>query len=178
MICPKCGSANADGATFCIGCGTDLQSAQGQPPPAPGMPPPSSQASQWPPPPQSQQPQQPPFSQQAPPQYAPPPPGYGPAPQGYGYGYGYGQPQTTNALAIVSLCLGISGFMCGITWIAALITGYIAKGNIDSSGGREGGRGLAIAGIVLGWVGVALMVGFIVLVIVVSAFSEETALAG
>ena len=40
----------------------------------------------------------------------------------------------------------------GIVWvywigsILALIFGYIAKGQINESGGRQGGRGMAIAG--------------------------------
>ena len=56
----------------------------------------------------------------------------------------------------------------GIVWvywigsILALIFGYIAKGQINQSGGRQGGKGMAIAGIVLGWVGI----GFLVLGIV------------
>ena len=82
--------------------------------------------------------------------------------------------QTTNSLAIISLILGISGFMCGVGWIGALITGYIAKGNIDKSGGREGGRGLAVAGIVLGWIGVVIMVGIVVLIIVASAVGNNS----
>ena len=52
----------------------------------------------------------------------------------------------------------------GILWlywigsILALIFGYVAKGQIDKSQGAQGGRGMAIAGIVLGWVGVGVLV--------------------
>ena len=48
----------------------------------------------------------------------------------------------------------------GIVWvywvgsILALIFGYVAKGQIAASAGRQGGGGMAMAGIVLGWVGV------------------------
>ena len=175
MICPKCGSANSEGSTFCISCGTDLHPAEAQPPPPPGMgaPPP-----QWgtppPPPPGGPPPPQPP------PQYAPPPPpGYGApqyAPYGTAPGYaGYYAPvQTTNALAIVSLILGIV-WVCGLGSIAALITGYIAKSNIDKSGGREGGRGLALAGIILGWIGVVALIGWIVLLIVAGSIDNSNA---
>jgi Domain of unknown function (DUF4190) len=52
----------------------------------------------------------------------------------------------------------------GILWIywigsiLALVFGYIAKSQIDRSGGTQSGRGMAIAGIVLGWIGVAVLV--------------------
>ncbi len=66
-------------------------------------------------------------------------------------------PKSTNGLAIASMVLGI----VWIYWlgsILALIFGYIAKGQIDRSEGRQGGRGMAIAGIVLGWVGIGMIV--------------------
>lgn len=46
--------------------------------------------------------------------------------------------------------------------ILALVFGYIGKSQIDRSAGRQGGRGLAVAGIVLGWVGV----GFLLLMLI------------
>lgn len=70
----------------------------------------------------------------------------------------------TNGFAVASLVLGIVWVM-GIGSILALVFGYIAKGQIDSSGGRETGRGMAIAGIVLGWVGVGLLVAMVVLMV-------------
>lgn len=70
----------------------------------------------------------------------------------------------TNGLAIASLVLGIV-WLFGIGSILALVFGYIGKSQIDRSGGRESGRGLAIAGIVLGWVGVGLLLLAITLVI-------------
>ena len=69
--------------------------------------------------------------------------------------------QSTNGLAIASLVLGI----VWIYWlgsILALIFGYIAKGQIDRSGGSQSGRGMAIAGIVLGWIGVTVLLLVIV----------------
>jgi hypothetical protein len=68
----------------------------------------------------------------------------------------------TNGMAIASLVLGIL-WIYWIGSILALIFGYVAKGQIDRAGGREGGRGLAIAGIVLGWVGVGILILLIVL---------------
>ena len=64
---------------------------------------------------------------------------------------------STNGLAVASLVLGIV-WIFWIGSILALVFGYVAKGQIDRSGGRESGRGLAVAGIVLGWVGVATLI--------------------
>lgn len=68
----------------------------------------------------------------------------------------------TNGLAIASMVLGIV-WLYGIGAVLALIFGYQARKQIDGSGGRETGRGMAIAGIVLGWVGVAGIILLIVL---------------
>ncbi len=72
---------------------------------------------------------------------------------------------TTNGFAVASLVLGIVWAM-GIGSILALVFGYIGKTQIDQSAGTQTGRGMAIAGIVLGWVGVA----FILLMIASMAF--------
>jgi len=74
----------------------------------------------------------------------------------------------TNGLAIASLVLGIV-WIYGIGSILALVFGYQAKKQIDASGGRESGRGMAIAGIVLGWIGVGLLV--LVIIFAVAATS-------
>jgi hypothetical protein len=65
-------------------------------------------------------------------------------------------PKSTNGLAIASMVLGIL-WVYWIGSILALIFGYVAKGQINASGGQQGGRGMAIAGIVLGWVGVGVL---------------------
>src|SRR5688572_22849002 len=95
------------------------------------------------------------------------PPGYGPP----GYNAQWQQPpgypgyaaQQTNGLAIASLVLGIL-WLYWIGSILALVFGYVAKRQIDDSGGRQGGRGLAVAGIVLGWIGVGMIVLFFVFI--------------
>lgn len=63
-------------------------------------------------------------------------------------------PHETNGLAIASFALGLV-WMYWIGSVLALVLGYRAKRQIDASGGRQTGRGLALAGIVLGWLGVA-----------------------
>lgn len=71
-------------------------------------------------------------------------------------------PPPANGLAIASLITGI--FMC-IGSIPAVIMGHMALSKIARSGGAQGGRGIAIAGIILGWVGTALLVLLVVGVI-------------
>jgi Domain of unknown function (DUF4190) len=79
------------------------------------------------------------------------------------YAPGLAQATSTNGLAIASLVLGLL-WIFWIGSILAVVFGYVAKGQIDRSAGRQSGKGMAIAGIVLGWVGV----GFLALTIVLS----------
>jgi hypothetical protein len=105
-----------------------------------------------------------------------PPPGtptYGSEPTGYGYGF---ETTTTNGLAIASLVFGIAGlvfFACGVGSILALVFGYMARGQIDRSQGRESGRGVAIAGIIMRWIGVAILVIFWVVVAIIAATTDN-----
>ena len=98
------------------------------------------------------------------PGYAPGPayglaPGYGPAPAYPPYCYGgYPPPQRTNGLAIASMVLGIL-WLYWIGSVLALVFGYIARRQIRERG--ESGAGMAMAGIVLGWIGVALFFGLL-----------------
>lgn len=62
----------------------------------------------------------------------------------------------TNGFAVASLVLGVL-FCLVVTGILAVIFGNVALGRIEASNGTEKGRGLAIAGIVLGWIGIALL---------------------
>lgn len=66
----------------------------------------------------------------------------------------------TSTLAIVSLVAAILGFTIVpvIGTIVALITGYMARGETRSIPPRASGDGLATAGIIMGWVQVALFV--------------------
>ena len=66
-----------------------------------------------------------------------------------------GQNQT---LAIVSLITGILGLCCLPSGIAALITGYMAKNNADTNPAEYGGRGMALAGMILGGVSIVFTV--------------------
>lgn len=113
-----------------------------------------------------------------PPQGPQPAPG-GPPPPGAGYAYGGPgmAPQATNSKATISLVLGIVGIVaCGLlAGIPAIFLGSSAKKEIDGSGGREGGRGLATAGQVLGWISVAFSVLALVAIIALAAFGGSVA---
>ena len=84
--------------------------------------------------------------------------------------------QRTNGMAVASLVLGILGlftsfFFFGISSILALIFGYVGRNKIRQTG--ENGSGMAIAGIVLGWIGVALaIIGIIVGIVAVNTLNH------
>lgn len=108
----------------------------------------------------------------------PPPPEYG----GYGGQDPYGQPYRpggqTSGKAIAALVLGlISIVACGIfTGIPAFIVGRSAVREIDASGGRLGGRGMATAGWVIGLIEIVLgIIGIIVVIIVFASGSGGNA---
>ncbi len=63
----------------------------------------------------------------------------------------------TNGMAVASLVCGIVGWLCGIGAILAIIFGFVAKNQIRNSGGVQSGDGMATAGIVLGFVGIAVV---------------------
>ncbi len=98
-----------------------------------------------------------------PPSYPPPPAGgYGyPPPPAGGYGYppppGYPPPQMagTNGFAVASLLCSLFGWVCMfIGAFLGIIFGFVALSQIKRTGQK--GRGMAIAGIVVGAVVVVL----------------------
>jgi len=66
----------------------------------------------------------------------------------------------TSSLAIVSLVSGILGWtlLPFIGTIVAIITGHMARGEIRRAPERLDGDGLAVGGLILGWVAVALWI--------------------
>jgi hypothetical protein len=74
-------------------------------------------------------------------------------------GYGYPVPGRTNGFAIASLVLGIL-WVWWVGSILALIFGYVARKQIRER--NESGDGLAVAGIVLGWVAIGILVLFLI----------------
>ena len=64
----------------------------------------------------------------------------------------------TSTLAIWSLVLGILALpLAGLTAIPAVICGHLALGKIKRSGGTQAGGGLAIAGLVTGYLGFCIL---------------------
>ena len=90
-------------------------------------------------------------------------PGAGPVP-------GWVAPPRTPGQAYAALILGIVGLVvCPLLpSIAAVVFGHLAKGEIDRAGGQLGGRGLAMTGLILGWIGVAF---WALIFLVIVAFS-------
>ena len=72
-------------------------------------------------------------------------------------------PQSSNK-AIASLVCGVL-FLCAPASIAAIILGHLALADIKRSANRLTGHGLAIAGLVMGYLGVALTTIYIVFVV-------------
>ena len=72
----------------------------------------------------------------------------------------YGVQLPTSTLAIVSMIAGITGFTIfpAIGTIVALITGYAARKETRAVPPQASGDGLATAGIIMGWIQVALTV--------------------
>lgn len=111
------------------------------------------------------------------PQAGYPQPGY-PQP-GYGTyaasGYGYPAAPANNGLAVASLVLGIAGIFIVpiIGSIAAVIMGHMARKQIRERG--EGGDGMAVGGLVTGYVGAAIWLAIILFAIILPLFVFATA---
>lgn len=110
------------------------------------------------------------------PQSPPPSYPYGQPSGPYGVTYGqpsyYGMPPAPKGLSIASLCCGIAVFLgLGIfilPQIAAVVLGHLALLR------EPAGRGLAIAGLVLGYLGLALT-AIVLTFIVVAIFAAASA---
>src|SRR3954447_21703424 len=78
-------------------------------------------------------------------------------------------PQENSSNATIALVLGICGFVvCPLVCsVLAIVFANQAYAEIDGSGGRIGGRGLAQAGLILGWIGVGLCVVGVLFVVVI-----------
>lgn len=144
MFCFKCGASMPDDSTVCPQCAAPVQGVPlpAPPPPAPqaGAPVPAS-TSAWLNVPPAQYPSQGQYSPQA---------LYPGQSQPYS---GMAQAQTDGG-AIVSLVLGISSFalcLSFITGIPAIIVGHISWSKIRRSAGRLKGEGMALAGLILGY---------------------------
>jgi hypothetical protein len=167
------------------------------PPPGPGGQVPSPDPIQPYQPPQNYVPENPyapaPYQQQQPPQnYAPAPyqqpPPYTP-PQAFDYGYGSPYSQgygpmlkpPTEGLAIASLvisCIAVPGALCasgvgGLIGIVGAVLGHVAQRKIRANG--SSGRGMALAGVIVGWVAAAIALVMVAVIVVAVASSPDGA---
>ena len=83
-----------------------------------------------------------------------PPPGQQPT---YGAPPGGFQPPRTNGLAVTSMILGLL-WVCWLGSILAVIFGHVALSQIKKSNGTQQGKGFAVAGLVLGYLGVLTLI--------------------
>ncbi len=76
-------------------------------------------------------------------------------------------PRQTSALAVLSLVLGIASWtvLPFVASLVAIITGHMARGEIRRRPTELEGDGLALTGLILGWLNV-IMLGLGLLVIV------------
>src|SRR5436190_466976 len=79
----------------------------------------------------------------------------------------------TPPVAIWSLILAVLSFTCGwlFTAIPAVICGHIARAKIRKSGGTVGGKGIATAGLILGYI--ALVIGAMGIPLLVSMIQSD-----
>jgi hypothetical protein len=77
----------------------------------------------------------------------------------------YPPARPTNGLAIAALVCGVGGFVIGLSFIPAIICGHLARAQIRRTG--EQGAGLALAGLILGYVGIALFIVLIAVFVVI-----------
>lgn len=98
-------------------------------------------------------------------------PGAGGMPSGY-------PGQQTNPLAIASLVCSLVGVLgcCGVPSILGVIFGHIARGQIRRAPAQYSGDGLALAGLIIGYVATALFV--VLLLVYVCIFAVAAAAPG
>jgi hypothetical protein len=106
-------------------------------------------------PPTWQQYGQPPYGDQQPVWQEQPRPQFQPAPP-------------TNGLAIASLILSISAFIALplIGSVGGVVCGHMARAQLRRAQDGSQGDGLALAGLIVGWIGIAFYVGLIALIVI------------
>ena len=142
MFCFKCGASMPEDSTVCPQCATPVQAAPTPPPPPRASAPTPASTSAWlnvPPAPTQYSPQYPPQAQQ---RY---------------------QPAQTDGGAVASMVLGIASIVLCLSFLAgipAIILGHISRSRIRKSMGRLQGEGMALAGLIMGYVSLPLVLMF------------------
>lgn len=181
MFCPMCGAPNEDESVFCGNCGVALsledassdagiETAEGQEAEAEALDDSAREAvaetevtedsvEEVFAVPDSGDLLPAPLEPDMEPPLPPPPPSYPPPERGTT------RAAHTSGLAIASLALAVGGLtiLPLLGSIVAIILGYMARNEIRRHPGELSGDGIAVAGIVLGWIAVAVSVlGFLV----------------
>ncbi|HQU83355.1 MAG TPA: DUF4190 domain-containing protein [Pyrinomonadaceae bacterium] len=155
-VCPKCNQTYTDeGLNFCLNDGEYLMQKEDDAPPTIFMNEPRiTNQTNWQTP-----PYQPPAQWQNQPQSM----------QNQAFGGGMMLKQQDQTLPIVSLVLGVlslfliccyGGFWLGIP---AMVVGYLGMTNADKDPNRYTGKGMAIAGMIIGGVSLLAAIGIIIL---------------
>ncbi|MBE7161096.1 MAG: DUF4190 domain-containing protein [Williamsia herbipolensis] len=90
--------------------------------------------------------------------------------------YGYPMVRQTNGKAIGAIVCGIASLVTCLLFlgIPAVVLGNLALGEIDDARGIQDGRQLAVAGRLLGWVAIALMILGLLALLVVLLFAAAS----
>jgi hypothetical protein len=187
QFCGQCGQGNAEDAGFCVQCGAPIKQGSEQPGATAPVMPPEAQVPAMPPPPMA-----PPAPRQTPPPPSPPPmaggqtpPPPGPPPMAQGAAPaapgevpgmpppGYPPVRTvlpTDGMAVASFVAAIiSWVFCPvIAAVLAIIFGFISRSNIKQSNGTLGGDGFALAGLVIGFINLGLVLLAVIIIIIIA----------
>jgi hypothetical protein len=84
----------------------------------------------------------------------------------------YAAPAQTNGMAIASLVVSIVSLTacCGLTGIVGAILGHVSRKQIRER--NEGGAGMALAGVIIGWIGFGialLVIAFYAIIFIIAA---------
>lgn len=168
-FCGQCGMSLDEGKGYCPNCGAPSDGWDGAPAPDPAPNPDVTLLTERP------SPGQPAVPPAAPPIPVPPLPA---PPPGLPMPYGVAGP-STSGLAIAAMVTGISSLplyaFCLIgapASIAAVVLGHLARRQIRRSGGMKSGSGMALAGLIIGYITLALFVAGCVVVLIL-AISES-----
>lgn len=87
-------------------------------------------------------------------------------------------PVQQNTMALVSMILGIISIalcMMALTGIPAVICGHIARKQFRESPVPQSGEGMALTGLILGYVAIAITVAYIVFMVIIFAGAASAA---
>ena len=79
----------------------------------------------------------------------------------------------TNGLAIAAMICSFFFFVYLIPAILAVTFGFIARSQIRRANGMQKGGGMALAGIIIGFAGIALWIGVVIVAIVAASHCDR-----